>query len=116
MILPTCPQNIDSASPDAAKPTSSHTHQAPYTSSPSTSFKSDPPPFGRLNSFNRSDPPPLDHKKTDEEPLGEFLWYSICCCMGIKDSSPKQASFCKYTWEVVIYMVITGEGRSGPDI
>ena len=36
--------------------------------------------------------------------------------MGIKDFLPKQASFCEYTWEVVIYIVITGEGHSGPDI
>ena len=36
--------------------------------------------------------------------------------MGIKDSSPKQASFYEYTCEVVAYMVITGEGRSSPDI
>ena len=36
--------------------------------------------------------------------------------MRIKDFSPEQASLCKYTWEVVAYMVIRGEGRSGPDI
>ena len=36
--------------------------------------------------------------------------------MGIKDSLPKQANFCKYTWEVIAYMVITSKGRSGLDM
>lgn len=36
--------------------------------------------------------------------------------MGIKNSSPEQASLCEYTWEVVACMVMTGEGRTGPDI
>ena len=48
--------------------------------------------------------------------MGEFLWRGVHCRMGIKDSSPEQASFCKYPWEVVAYMVITGERHSGPDI
>ncbi len=59
---------------------------------------------------------PLDHEKTDEEPLGEFLWRGVCCRMGIKDSSSKQASLCEYTREVVTCMVMTGEGHSGLDI
>ena len=36
--------------------------------------------------------------------------------MGIKDSLPKQASLCKYTWEVIACMVIISKWRSGPDI
>ena len=36
--------------------------------------------------------------------------------MGIKDFSSEQASLCEYTWEVVACIVITGKGRSGPDI
>ena len=36
--------------------------------------------------------------------------------MGIKDFSPKQASFCEYTWEVVACMVIIGKGHLGSDI
>ena len=116
MILSTCLQNVDNASPDATEPTSSHIHWASYTALLSTLFRSDLPPFGCSNSFNRSDLPLLDHEKTDEEPVSEFLWHSVCCCMGIKDFSPKQASFCEYTWEVIACMVIIGKGRSGLDI
>ena len=48
--------------------------------------------------------------------MGEFLWHSVYCYMGIKDFWPKQASLCEYTWEVIAYMVITGKRHSGPDI
>ncbi len=48
--------------------------------------------------------------------MGEFLWRDVRRRMGIKDSLPEQASLCEYTWEIVACMVITGEGRSGPDI
>ncbi len=116
MIPPTRPRSVDGASPDAAEPTSSHTRRTPHTSSPSTSFRSDPPPFGLSNLFSRSNPPPSNHEKTDEEPVGEFLWRDVCRRMGIKNSSPEQASFCEYTWEVVACMVITSERRSGLDI
>lgn len=36
--------------------------------------------------------------------------------MSIKDSLPKQVSFCKYTSGVIAYMVIIGERRLDPDI
>ncbi len=36
--------------------------------------------------------------------------------MGFKDFSPEQASLFEHTWEVVLCMVMTGDGRSGPDI
>ena len=48
--------------------------------------------------------------------MGEFLQYGICRHIYIKDFLPKQASFFKYIWEVLAYMVITGEVHSGPDI
>ncbi len=98
-----------------------------HTALPSTSFRSNWPPLGLSNSY-RSDPLPFglsnsfrsdlpsDHKKTDEEPVGEFLWRDICRHMGIKDSSPEKASLCKYTWEIVACMMITDEWHSGPDI
>ena len=88
----------------------------PHIASSSTLFRSDPLPSGPSKSFNRLDQPPPDSKKTDKESVGEFLWRDVCRRMGIKDSMPEQASFCKYTWEVVVYMVITGKGRLGPDI
>ena len=116
MIPPICPQNVDNASPDAAEPTSSHTYRAPHFASLSTSFRSDLPPSGRSNSFNRSDPSPLDYEKTDEKHVSEFLWRSVCRCMSINDSLPKQVNFCEYTWEVVAYMMITGKGRSSSDM
>ena len=36
--------------------------------------------------------------------------------MDIKNSLLEQASFYEHTWEVVIYMVITGKRRSDLDI
>lgn len=36
--------------------------------------------------------------------------------MGIKNSLPKQVSFCEHIWEVVICIVMTGERFSGPYI
>ncbi len=48
--------------------------------------------------------------------MGEFSWRRICFRIGIKDSLSEQASLCEHTWEVVAYMVMTGNGRSGPDI
>ena len=36
--------------------------------------------------------------------------------MGIKDFLPKQTSLCEYTWELIVYIVITGEGNLGLDI
>ncbi len=59
---------------------------------------------------------PSDHEKMDKEPVGEFLWRGVCRRMGIKDSLSEQASLCEYTWEVIACMVMTGKGRSGPDI
>ena len=29
---------------------------------------------------------------------------------------PAACSLCKYTWEVVTYLILTGKGRPGPDI
>ncbi len=48
--------------------------------------------------------------------MGKFLWHGVCRHISIKDFSPKHASLCEYTWEVVACMVMTGEERSGPDI
>lgn len=36
--------------------------------------------------------------------------------MGIKDFLPEQASFCEYTWKVVVYMVMTSESCMDLDI
>ena len=109
-------RNIDSMSPDAAESILSHMHWASHTTSTSTSFRSDLPSFGLLNSFNKSNPSPPDHKKTDDKPMGEFLWHGVCCHIGIKDSSPKQESFYEYTWKIVAYMMITRKGHSSPNI
>ena len=86
MIPPICLHNVDSASFDITEPTLSHMHQASHTA---TSFKLDSPSSGRSNLFNRSDPPLPDHKKTDEEPMGKFLWRGVCYHIDIKDSLPK---------------------------
>ncbi len=102
-------------------------YQNQYTALLSISFRSDWPPLGLLASY-RSDPPrsglsnlfrsdlPSNHEKTDKEPVDKFLWRDIHCCIVIKDSSPKQASLCKHTWKIVVYMPMTGAERLGPDV
>lgn len=80
----------------------------------SNSFKSDLPSFGLSSLFNRLDSSISDSKKIDEEHIGKLLWRSVCWRMGIKKFFPDQASLCEYTWEVVV--MITGKGRSSPDI
>ena len=44
------------------------------------------------------------------------LWRRHRCCLGIKDLILASRSLCKYSWEVVAYMVLTGKGHLGPDI
>lgn len=83
----------------------------------SNSFnRSNQPPSGISNLFNKSNPPPSNHKKIDEEPIGEFLWHDACCYMGIKDFSPKHVSFREYIWEVIAFIVIIGKGHSSLNI
>lgn len=101
---------------NVAELTSSHIRWALYTALPSTLFCSNLLPSGLSTLFNGSDPSPLDHKKTDAEPEGEFLWHGIYYYMGIKDSFPKQANFCVYIWEAVVCMIITSKRRSSLDI
>lgn len=48
--------------------------------------------------------------------MNELLWRGVCYHIAIKDFSPKQASFYKYIWEVIIYRVMTGKRHLGPDI
>ena len=48
--------------------------------------------------------------------MGHLLWHRYCCCLEIKDSTLASRSLCKYTWEVVLYIVLTGKERLGPDI
>ena len=52
------------------------------------------------------------------EPSGTdySLWHGYCRQLGIKDSILAARSLCKYTWEVVACMVLTGKGRPRPDI
>ena len=52
----------------------------------------------------------------DKEHVVEFLWRDFDHQMSIKDSWLKQKSFCKYTWEVIAYIVITGKACLGPKI
>ncbi len=47
---------------------------------------------------------------------GYALWRGHCRRSGIKDSTPAACSLCEYTWEVILYMVLTGSGRLSPDI
>lgn len=115
MILLTHPQNVDGTSLDSVKPTSSYTCYIPDTQSYLTLFRSDKSPSGHSTSFG-PDPPLFDYKKTDKEPVGEFLQRDIYYHMGIKDFLSEQASFYEYTWEIIIYIVMTDKGHSSLDI
>ena len=48
--------------------------------------------------------------------LGYSLWHRHCCCLRIKNLIPAAQSLCKYTWEVVACMVLTGKRRLKPNI
>lgn len=102
MIPSTCHQNIDSVSLDGATSTLGHLHKNSHTTLPSILF--------------RSDLPLLDHIITDEKLMVEFLLRDICCCIDIKDYSPKQVNLCKHIWEVIIYMIIIDKDCLNPDI
>ncbi len=65
------------------------------------------------SAFDIPNVPPLP---IEASTIGHSLWHKYCRRLEIKDSTPAARSLCKYTWEVVIYMVLTGEGRLGPDI
>ena len=45
-----------------------------------------------------------------------LLWRGNCWHMGIKNFISATYSLCKYTWEVVSCMVLTGKWHLGPDI
>lgn len=82
----------------------------------STFFRLDVFFFDLLSLFNRSDSLLLNYKKTDKESVDKFLQYDIYYHMDIKNFLLKQVSLYKYTWEVFVYMVITGKGYLGPNI
>lgn len=44
------------------------------------------------------------------------LWQGHCWHVGIKNSTPTAHSLCKYTWEVILYMVFIGKNCLRPDI
>ncbi len=52
----------------------------------------------------------------DASAPGHPLWRGYRHHSGIKDSTLAAHSLCKYIWEVVICMVLTGKGRLGLDI
>lgn len=74
------------------------------------------PLIALLSILFKSDLPESDHKKIDEEPVHEFLWQCICCNTGINNFLPEPAKFCKYTYKVILCMIITNKKHSGPDI
>ena len=40
---------------------------------------------------------------------GHSLWCGHCRCLEIKDSTSADRNLCKYTWENVVYIVLTGK-------
>lgn len=73
MILSTCSQNVNDASPDGGTLTSSYLHWILPTILPSTLLKSNPPPSSLSNMF-KSDSPLFDHKKINEKLVVDFIW------------------------------------------
>ncbi len=65
---------------------------------------------------NASDIPNITPSPTKAPGTGYSLWRGHRRRIGIKDSTPAAHSLCEYTWEMVACMVLTGEGRLGPDI
>lgn len=102
MILLTHFRNINGLISDTTKPTLSYTHRILYSLILLIWFRSDLLLFG--------------HKKSDKEPLIEFLWWGVCCHIRIKDYLPKWASFGEHIWEIVIYIVIIDKKRLSSDI
>ena len=41
--------------------------------------------------------------------IGHYLWYRHYCFLRIKNSIPADCNLCKYTWEVVVCMVLIGK-------
>lgn len=65
---------------------------------------------------NGPDIPDTTSAATEPPETGFALWRGHRRRSGIKDSTPAARSLSEYTWEVLLCMVLTGEGRLGPDI
>ncbi len=65
---------------------------------------------------NASDISNVPSLPTKASATGHLLWRGYCRRSRIRDSTFAARSLCEYTWEVVVCMVLTGEGRLGPDI
>ena len=65
---------------------------------------------------NASDIPEVTASPTEALATGHSLWRIYRRRLGIKDSIPAGRSLYKYTWGIVVYMVLTGKRRLGPDI
>lgn len=65
---------------------------------------------------NASDIPDSTPSPTKAPTTGYSLWRGHRRRTGIKDSTSAARSLCEHTWEVMVCMVLTGEGRLGPDI
>ena len=66
-----------------------------------------------INAFNIPNVKPSSIKSLA---TGNSLWRKHHCCAGIKDSTSAAQSLYKYTWQIMIYMILTGEGRLRPNI
>ncbi len=63
-----------------------------------------------------SDIPEDTSSSIDPAETGYAFWRRHCHRSGIKNSTPAARSLCEYTWEVILCMVLTDDGRLGPDI
>lgn len=52
----------------------------------------------------------------NKKSIDEFSWQNIYCYIDIKDFVSKEVSLCKYTWKIIVYIIITGKRRLCPNI
>ena len=65
---------------------------------------------------NASDIPDVTPSSTKSPAMGNSLYRGHRRCASIKDSTFAACSLYKHTWEVMICMILTWEGRLEPDI
>ena len=80
------------------------------------SFKPQLAAIGSSSFPNASNIPKVTLLPTKAPITGDSVWHEHCCRLGIKDSTFTGYNLCKYTWEIVVYMVLTGKERLWSDI
>lgn len=66
--------------------------------------------------INASDIPDVTFLSTKASATEHLLGREYCCRLGIKDWIPPASTLCKYTWQIIVFMVLTGNSYLGPDL